>query len=155
MSAPATIDPDLHPEIPPEWASLDRESVLAQMAKRGRDANTCLAVARWLEISGYADQSYAYYCLAIGLNGAHVGTFGRFFERAFMDGAYLVAQFVAKEAVRSFPKEPRPWLWAARAAAAFGDRAMYNQALEKATSMKVAPIEVDLVRQHTEHFFKK
>jgi len=144
-----------YPEIPAEWADLDRDGVLDELAKRGRNATTYLAVARWLDVNGFPDQSYYYYSMAIGQTGAHVGTFGRFFERAFGDGAYLMAQFVAKEAVRRFQKEPRPWLWMARASAALGDKAMYDQALDKAIGLKIATVEVDLVRQHTEHFFKK
>ncbi len=143
-----------HPEFPQSWSELDRDEVVAELDKPGRNTNTWLGVARWLEVSGFADQSYYYYAMAISLPQSHAGTFGRFFERAFGDGAYLQAQFVAREAVKRFPREGRAWLWVARAAAVFTDRTMFNSALDKAASLKVDPDEIELVRKHTGHFFK-
>lgn len=143
------------PEYPKEWSSLKREAVIAQLDKLGVNANTSFFVARWLDVNGAAAESYFYYFKAIGLEHAHVGMYGRFFERAYADHVYNVAQIVAKEAAKLFPKEARVWLWVARAAAAHGDKAIYESSITKAQDMKVAADEVALVRQHTAHFFKK
>lgn len=142
-------------EYPKEWENLDRDAVVAMLSKLGIDANTTFMVARWMDLNGYSNESYFFYLRSIGLPHAHTGIFGRFFERAYSDSQFMVAQLIAKEACRAFPKEARAWLWAARAAAAFADKDLFDGSLKKAEDLKIPSAEVALVREHTRHFFTK